>query len=162
MTTERLKELLAAQAQALLRFGSQEQELQAAILSRDWAAIDALVPQMELRSAELEELDACREKLFIEARLETGLPADAGFPEFLERLDEADRRDLIALYRSLQISVLRVRSVTRGIDAYVRGTLRTTNEVLGEAFPDQKGTMYSRRGKRSPADGRAMVLDRRL
>lgn len=162
MSVARVKELLAAQADAMLAFGAQEQELQAAIMNREWSKIDSLVPQMQRRSSELEATDAARHEAFAVAKAELGLPAGASFLGFLERVDEEDRRELTALYRSLQVSVLRVKSVTRGIDSYVRGTLRTTNEVLGEVFPDQKGTMYSRRGKRSPADGRAMVLDRHL
>lgn len=162
MSVAQVKELLAAQADAMLAFGAQEQELQNAIMNRDWSGIDVLVPQMQRQSAELETLDARRHDAFAAAKSERGLSPDAKFLEFIERVDEEDRRELTALYRSLQVSVLRVKSVTRGIDSYVRGTLRTTNEVLGEVFPDQKGTMYSRRGKRSPADGRAMVLDRHL
>ncbi len=162
MGVAQVKELLAAQAEAMLAFGAQEQELQSAIINRDWSRIDVLVPQMQRQGAELEALDARRNAAFAAAKSQCGLSDNAKFQEFIERVDEEDRRELTTLYRSLQVSVLRVKSVTRGIDSYVRGTLRTTNEVLGEVFPDQKGTMYSRRGKRSPADGRAMVLDRHL
>jgi len=162
MSVVRVKELIAAQADAMLAFGTHEQELQTAIMNRDWSTIDSLVPRMQRSSAELEATDAARHDAFVVAKRELGLSSDASFSDFIDRVNEDDRRELTALYRSLQVSVLRVKSVTRGIDSYVRGTLRTTNEVLGEVFPDQKGTMYSRRGKRSPADGRAMVLDRHL
>jgi hypothetical protein len=161
-TIERIKETLAAQAELMLEFGACEQELQQAVLARDWPAMDALVSRMEGPSGELAALDARRHELFLKAKSEVGADASSTFAEFVERIPDADRRELTRLFRSLQVSVLRVKSVTRGIDSYVRGSLKTTNEVLGTVFPDQKGTFYSRHGRRSPADGRAMVLDRRL
>jgi hypothetical protein len=162
MRVAEIKELLAAQVKAMEEFGVREAELQSTILDRDWPTIETLLQTIQKHGAELEQLDLRREELFLQAKADAGLAADAAFGELLAHVDEVDRRELAALYRSLQASVLRVKSVTRGIDSYVRGTLRTTNEVLGEVFPDQKGTIHSRRGRRSPADGRAMVLDRRL
>lgn len=162
MKVERIKELLSTQADTMLEFGEQEQRLQDAILKRDWSAVDALVSSMEITSSTASTLDRRRHDLLLEAKREIGLREDASFGEFLEHVAEDDRRELGTLYRSLQVSVLRVKSVTRGIDSFVRGSLRTTNEVLGTVFPDQKGTMYSRRGHRAPTDGRAMVIDRHL
>lgn len=161
-TIAAVKSALAKQAETLLEFGRLEQELQDAVLERDWPAMDSLVPRMEGLSRELAALDTRRDALFGQAKAAVGVPQNAAFGEFVQRLDEADRRDLTALFRSLQVSVLRVKSVTRGIDSYVRGSLKTTNDVLGLVFPDQRGTIYSRHGRRSPADGRAMVLDRHL
>lgn len=161
-TIGHIKESLARQAELMLEFGRREHELQQAVMDRDWPAMDALVPRMENLSRELAALDARRHALFLEAKTAVGLPADATFSEYVQRIPEADRHELTTLFRSLQVSVLRVKSVTRGIDSYVRGNLRTTNEMLGTLFPDQKGTIYSRHGRRSPADGRAFVLDRHL
>ena len=162
MAFAEIRKLLATQAEAMLRFGEVVEELQSAILDRDWPAIERLVPGMERSSAELAEMDARRHELFTRVKAEVGLGDDAGLAELIGRADPGERHELATLYRSLQASVLWVKSMTRGIDSYLRGTLRTTHEVLGEVFPDQKGTIYSRRGRRSPADGRAMVLDRHL
>ena len=161
-TIGHIKESLARQAELMLEFGEREHELQQAVLDRDWPAMDALVPRMESLSRELAALDARRHELFLEAKAEVGLPEEASFSEYAQLVPADDRRELTSLFRSLQVSVLRVKSVTRGIDSYVRGNLRTTNEMLGTLFPDQKGTIYSRHGRRSPADGRAFVLDRHL
>ena len=157
-----IKESLARQAELMLEFGQREHELQQAVLDRDWPTMDALVPQMERLSRELVALDARRHALFLEAKAEVGLSEEASFSEYVQRTPAEDRHELTSLFRSLQVSVLRVKSVTRGIDSYVRGNLRTTNEMLGTLFPDQKGTIYSRHGRRSPADGRAFVVDRHL
>lgn len=162
MDINAIRDVLTRQAQTMLTFGEAEQELQRAVIDRDWNRMERLVAHLEQLSRDAESLDAERHDLIMEAKSELGVNADASFPELLERLPASDREDLTALFRSLQISVLRVKGLTRGIDSYVRGSLRTSNEMLGTVFPDQKGTLYSRRGRRAPADGRAMVLDRRL
>ena len=162
MKIDEMKELLSMQADALIEFCEQEQRLQQAILKRDWLAVDALVPPMQQVSKRIRKLDRRRHTAFTEVKRTSGLRDDATFSELLQLLAEEERRELAALHRSLQVSVLKVQSVTRGIDSFVRGSLRTTHEVLGEVFPDQKGTFYSRRGHKAPADGRAMVLDRHL
>jgi hypothetical protein len=95
-------------------------------------------------------------------KAELGLRADCTFDEIAGKADASLRKRLTDAQRELQIAVLRVKSLTGGIDAYVRGSLRTANDVLGELFPEQKGTMYSRKGKRTPAAGHAIVLDHRL
>lgn len=162
MTIELIKELLAEQARLMLDFGRHEQELQESIIAREWSRTDSLVATMNQLSSELAALDVRRHEAILAVKRDLGVAEDASFAELLGRCSDADRADLTSLFRSLQLSVLRVKSVTRGIDSYVRGSLRAANEVLGVVFPEQKGTLYSRRGHRAPADGRAMVLDRRL
>ncbi|MFP4113353.1 MAG: flagellar protein FlgN [Spirochaetota bacterium] len=159
---EELKEQLSRQAELMNEFGERQQQLQEAIVARDWETIDGLVPEMERLSREVSALDDCRQELFDEAKRDAGLPTEASFAELLDRVPEVDRRPLSGLFRELQVAVLRVKGMTRGIDSFVRGSLRATNEMLGVIYPDQKGTIYSRHGRRNPTDGRAMVLDRRL
>ena len=160
--THTIKALLSEQTTQMLEFVASEQELQNAIMDRNWQDADALIAQMRSRSSELSALDRRRHEAVQDAKQELGLHEDAKFAELLSRLEESDRAELNTLYRGLQVAVLRVTSITRGFDAYVRGSVRTTNQILGEVFPDQRGTLYSRRGHRAPADQRAMVLDRHL
>lgn len=160
--TETIKELLAAQAALMLEFGNREQELQTAVMQRDWPAVDKLVSVMRIMSDELAAMDERRNEAVGDLKAALGARTDASFAELLTRLPTREREEVTALYRSLQVSVLRVTSVTRGIDAFVRGSIRTTNEILGEVFPDQRGTLYSRRGQKAHADQRAIVLDRHL
>ncbi len=157
-----IRTTLTRQAQVLTEFGDREQELQEAVMRRDWPAVDELLSTLDQDSRRFATLDEERHALVSDAKTQVGLPSDAPFAELIEHVEEGDRRELVALFRSLQVSVRRVRSVTHGIDAYVQGVLRATHDVLGEVFPDQKGTIYSSRGRRSFADGRAMVVDRQF
>lgn len=160
--TESVRKLLARQVELMLHFSEQQQELQDTVLGRDWATLERLIPAMERTSRESATLDSRRHELIGDLKRAVGVQADATFAELLEHFPDSQRDELSSLYRALQVAVLRVKSLTRGIDSYVRGSLRTSNEVLGAVFPDQKGTLYSRRGRKSPADGRAMVLDQHL
>lgn len=162
MNTNDIRNVLADQSNAMQEFGEQEQALQNAILARDWSATDTLIPEMRRLSLEIAALDVRRSALIAAAREEAGLGPDAPFAELVQHAPDSERRELNRLFRSLQVSVLRVKSVTRGIDSYVRGSLRATEETIGAVLPDQKGTLYSKRGNRAPADGRAIVLDRHL
>ncbi len=162
MRAEEIRTTLTEEAELLMEFGEREQELQQAVLRRDWPSVDAHVAAMVEQSRRFVRLDERRHELIAGAKADMGLRPEAPFGELVDRFPEADRQELHALFRSLQVLVLKVKSMTRSIDSYVRGSLRAAHDVLGEVFPDQKGTLYSRRGRRMHADGRAMVVDRHL
>ena len=162
MDVREVKRILAEESGLFLEFGQLERELQDAIIARDWAAMDAVVAGLDVIGRRIVTVEQRRSEVVAEVRRAAGLPADATFGELASRVPEQERAELGRLHRSLQISVLRVRSITGGIDSYVRSSLRSADTVLGEVFPDQKGTIYSRRGGASRPDRRAMVLDRRL
>lgn len=162
MGISHLKTQLRRQVELLTEFGRKEMDLQRAILERDWSAMNAVMPDLERLSVGLETVERRRHATVSRLKGAGGLPADAPFSELLGRVRSRDRIELTALYRDLQIAVLKVRNHTSGIDAYVRNSMRTTNTVLGELFPERKGTIYSRRGHQAPVRGSAMVLDHEL
>jgi hypothetical protein len=153
---------LERQSELLDEFGRKEAELQEAIIERDWLAMDAVIPELERLGDELEGLEREREALVAASKAEHGLSPESAFPELLSRVDPAERGELAMRYRDLQVAVLRVKNQTSGIDAYVRNSVRTANTVLGEVFPERKGTMYSKSGAHRPAHGSAIVLDHEL
>ena len=112
---------------------------------------------MEIQITEKE-----RHAAVAKAKQEVGKAPETPFVDFLRDLAESSRARLTGLYRDLQVAVLRVKSLTGGIDSYVRGSVRTSNAILGELFPDQKGTMYRKNGESTPAARTAMVLDHEL
>lgn len=162
MAIAELKEHLAEQADALLAFGDLQNSLQQSVLRADWDEMNRVVPKLQSEAARIEKLDARRGELVQAAKQAAGLAAETAFSEMLEHLGEEDRTMLNSLYRQLQIAVWKVQNVTRGIDTYLRTRIRTTTAVLGELFPQRKGTIYHRGGEPVPADGSALVVDRHL
>jgi hypothetical protein len=162
MVLEQLLSLLQEQTRKMNEFGERESELQTAIMSQDWDGMSRLTPELDKLSRELEAIDEQRHQAVTELKSELHLPPESTFAQLISDADSAERKLLSEAHRALQIAVLRVKSLTSGIDAYVRGSLKTANAVLGELFPEQKGTMYSREGMSKPAAGHAIVLDHRL
>ena len=162
MVADAVRRLLECESLLLLAFAGKEQELQDSLLERDFAATGMVVWELERLGAEIDGVERERHAAMARALEEAGLDGRTTFSDWVSRLDETERPDLSRLYRALQVAALRVRSLTGGIDAYVRSAMRTGSAVLGEVFPDQKGTIYCRRGRNSKPDGRAMVLDRHL
>jgi flagellar FlgN protein len=157
-----LKSQLRKQSELLSEFGKKELDLQKAILERNWPAMDSVMPDLERLSATLESVERRRHSVVVRMKAAVGLEPDAPFAELVLQSKFRDRAELTSLYRDLQIAVLRVKNQTSGIDSYVRNSVRTANTVLGELFPERKGTIYSRSGAHSPAHGSAMVLNHEL
>jgi len=157
-----LKSQLKKQSELLGEFGRKELDLQKAILERNWPAMDSVMPDLERLSATLEAVERRRHSVVSKLKLAAGLEENAPFAELVLKVKLRDRAELTSLYRDLQISVLRVKNHTSGIDSYVRNSVRTANTVLGEFFPERKGTIYSRSGAQSPVRGSAMVLNHEL
>lgn len=162
MSAEQLCDVLKRQSEGIEAFGALEQRMQQAVLEQRWDEIDRVIPASEALARELEALDIQRHEAVLAFKQSLGVAADAPFGELLARLPEEHRRPLATAFRSLQVSVLKVKGLTNGIDSYVRGAVKATSRLMHEVFPDHRGTLYSRRGQRAPADGRAMVVDRRL
>jgi hypothetical protein len=162
MSAEQLCELLTKQSEGIEAFGVLEQRMQRAVIAQEWAELDRVIPASEALAEQLELLDQRRHQLVSQMKRSHGVPPDAPFGELLVHLPAERRRLLATAFRGLQVAVLRVKSLTNGIDSYVRGAVKATNRLMHEVFPDHRGTLYSRLGRRSPADGRAIVLDRKL
>ena len=157
-----LKAQLKKQTELLGEFGKKEFGLQKAILERDWPAMDSVMPELERLSATLEGVERRRHSVVSKLKVAAGLEEGAPFAELVLKAKSRDRAELTTLYRDLQIAVLRVKNHTSGIDSYVRSSIRTANTVLGDLFPERKGTIYSSSGAQSPVRGSAMVLNHEL
>lgn len=162
MRIAQLKAQLRKQNELLDSFGNLEHELQSAIIDRDWPTMDKVMPRLEHLSRDLEALERRRHDTVSKIKQAEGLNDAAPFSEVVLKAADDDRTELAELYRELQIAVLRVKNHTAGIDSYVRNSVRTANSVLGEVFPERKGTIYSRSGVQSPARSSAMVLNHEM
>ena len=162
MAIAHVKSHLVRQSELLSEFGRREADLQEAIIERDWQAMDAVIPDLERLGDELEHLERQREAAVSASKQELGLDPEQSFPELIAKAEPQERAELASLYSNIQIAVLRVKNQTSGIDAYVRNSVRTANTVLGEIFPERKGTIYSRTGAHRQAHGSAIVLDHEL
>ena len=162
MSLDRLKALIALETEQIVEFVDAQGALQGAILERDWASLEQLLGSLDAASQRIAAIEQERIEAFADACARYGVAAEAGVGELIAKVPDSERAELLACTRALQVATLSAKGRTEQLDAYVSGHVRTTNALLHEVFPDQKGTMYSRCGRRAPADSSALVVDRQL
>lgn len=139
-----------------------ERELQSQLLDRDWHQLQVVIEDMTRLSEEIQRFEQLRSEAFAGLCRCYGVRAPAGFAELIARLDDTSAGRLRALYRSLKVSVMRIRSLTGGIDAFVTAGTTTMRSFLEESSPDHRGTIYGRDGNAGNGRAHAVVVDRRL
>lgn len=154
--------VLMQEIQLLDLLAERERALQGHLLDRDWHGLQLIIDEMTTLSEQIQIAERSRSHHFAALRLSMGLGESAGFSELIARLDAAATDRLRALYRGLKISVMRIRSLTGGIDAYVASSTATMRSFLEESSPDHRGTIYGRDGAAGNAGTRALVVDRQL
>ncbi len=160
--TFHFKEVLQLQGVLLDNLSREEARLQIAVLQKDWIALEACVREMKAIAQGIEECEQKRTESYRVLKAALGLKPDDSFYEVLSRLPIEDRQELAELYRRLRIGIVKVRSITDGIDAYVTATVGTMRDILDELFPERKGKIYSRSGTVSSADASSLVVNHRL
>lgn len=158
----RLEVTLIQQIELLNLLAERERELQNHLLNRNWQDLEQVIEQMTLVSREIQNADNARAESFRILRMSLGLSDSSGMSEVITRLDEEKSGTLRMLYRNLKVAVMRIQSLTGGIDAYVASTTATMRAFLDESFPDRRGTIYSRDGSADYGGGHAVVVDRHL
>jgi len=160
--TETLKELEAAmdgEADKLEKMAQTGSVLRARILDRNWPRLEDEVGKMRTLSGEVAAWEEKRSLLYREARIKSGAPPEGSFAEFLARLPGESREGLEERRRRLRVAVDRVGSLTGGIDAYVRSSMRTMEKVLEEFFPPRRLRTYTRTGEVRGADHPPVVAE---
>ncbi|TVQ39905.1 MAG: hypothetical protein EA384_04870 [Spirochaetaceae bacterium] len=159
---ESLSRILVQEIQLLGALAERERILQSHLLERDWQELQKVIDQMAALSEEIQQAEGDRERCFSTLSLTLGLNDTASFSELISRLDEQSAGRLRALYRSLKVAVMRIRSLTGGIDAYVASSTATMRSFLEECSPAHRGTIYRKDGNAGATGAHAVVVDRHL
>ncbi len=157
-----LERVLISQIELLERTAVEHRELQSAVIGRDWRALEEYMSRLNVRSGELSELERQRHDAYRRVREQLGLDGDDGFFEVLTRLENGSRSRLAELYRNLKVAVMRLAGQNGNLESYVSASSETLEQVLGELFPQRKGTIYGRSGVATAKDSRAFVVNRTL
>ncbi len=154
--------VMLQEIQLLDLLADRERELQNQLLNRDWHQLQVVIEEMNRLSEDIERSEQLRNDAFSALCRSHGTGPRAGFAELIGRLDEKSATRLRTLYRSLKVSVMRIRSLTGGIDAYVTAGTTTMRSFLEESSPDHRGTIYGRDGNAGNGRTHAVVVDRHL
>ena len=153
---------LIAQIELLEQLADRERELQNALLERNWQMLEEVIQEMNELARTIQQADQMRAERFSHLCRQIGLGEQSGMAEVVARLDTDDATRLRALFRRLKVAVMRIQSLTGGIDAYVASTTATMRAFLDESFPERRGTIYGRDGNADNGAGHAVVIDRHL
>ncbi len=159
---DRFAEVIGRQVELLEETAQKQQELQRAVIDRNWHTLDELLRELDTLGEEIHFVEEKRRAMYEQVCDNLRLENRANFYDVLCSLDNSDRNRLNDVYRRLKVAVMRVRNATDGLDAYVSAAGDTLHQVLGEVFPERKGTVYARDGSKAGVTERPLVVDQEL
>lgn len=159
-TFEQKRDVLKQEDELLLRIIETQDAVKNAITARAWTDVETLNLSLETYKEKIDALEAERLSLF-------GASPDAEgktphFYAMVSRLPEDERTELSELYRSVKDRALKVRIANESLLLYINEARATMDDFMKTAFPDRKGGVYSKQGKKVSSDMRSLILDQVL
>jgi hypothetical protein len=163
-TYEQKKQVLERENELLGKITDAQAAVKNAVTKREWADFEAILFSMNEYKEQFESLETERLALFADT-VPAAPPADGNMPHFyatISHLPEDQRKDMANMYRNIKERALKVRLANDALLLYLNEAKATTNAFIKAAFPERKGGVYSRQGKKVSSDMRSMVLDQVL
>jgi hypothetical protein len=131
-----LDAILEAELSLLAAVGAAQAKVKAAVEKREWAAFETYTRQIEETAARFADLEAIRQN-----------SADAGTPQ------------TAVLKRCLKAEINKIRWTGEAVARYIEEQRSLTGAFIEAIYPEKRGAIYSRYGKRAAADMRSLVLN---
>jgi endonuclease/exonuclease/phosphatase family metal-dependent hydrolase len=148
---EDLETILRAELALLKAIELLQAEVKSAAEKREWADFEALNLQIQEVSVKFAGLEEAR-SLAIETQKEAGNRAG--------RAENTKKDPLVrTLMREMKKDISRVRWTGAAILHYIESRQALTNSFLEAIYPEKRGTIYEKSGKRTGVDMRSLVLD---
>jgi hypothetical protein len=128
-----------------------------AIVNREWADYEALMESVGKIGERFGALEAKRETLA--ARLSGG-NGQEHFYAWTARLPERERNTLTTLYRNLKMETLQIKLSNDTLMEYLKEARSAVSGILESAYPERRGTLYTRDGTSADPDMKSVVLNR--
>lgn len=161
---EQLKNTLTEEKDLLDCFSNEEEKLRLFVDRRDWIGVDAVLRELQGLADDVVSLEEGRQDLYQSLCRSVGRSPEDTFYRVTAELPAGElRRELNNLFRSIKVSLLRLKGVTTGLGLFVADKEKTIQEVLGELIPQSRGSLYNRQGLRRSGGGSDIkVLNRQL
>jgi hypothetical protein len=157
-----LEQVMEREERLIEQFSSWERSMNERVKEKQWKELQQVMVGADEVSKSIDECEKLRAELFEQLRKAVGEAPDSGFYQVAVRLPEKDRNRLSERFRSLKMSVLKLRGIIWGIDAYVKAVQGALKDIIGEISPARKGTIYAKTGTARNAETGALVLNRHL
>ena len=132
-------------------FVRREEKLSAQIKNRSWKNIEEHVNKLDQTAQEIEKVEAERHSVYQRMRERYSIGDDRSFRSCIVHAPKEMQQELADLYRALRQSLVRIRSLSRGLFYTFRSIQESLDQILAEVYPHRRGRIYSSRG--SARDG---------
>lgn len=157
-----LENVMNREYDLICTFSEWERNLNEHVRNRSWNQLQKVMKEAEQVSEEISLCEKERMRIFSELRDASGEEPDAGFYQVVVHLPAEERDRLSRSFRELKLSVLKLRGIIWGIDAYVRAVQGTLKDIIGEMSPMRRGTIYAKNGGPRRAESGPLILNRHL
>lgn len=155
-------DVLSLQVLLFTDLAREERILADAVVAKDWPSLDRVIRVMDGYSRKIVHADEQRARVYDALRSRLGLREGGLFSDVLDAIPFESREQLSNLFRELKIAVMRVRSLTGGVETYVESSNQTLRSVLQELYPERKGRLYSRSGATTEHADTPVVVNHHL
>jgi hypothetical protein len=131
------------------------------VKERSWPLLDESLTELKGLAEKIEKRDDQRHRSFRTLKGLLGMVDGEPFRQMINELPEEHRGDLERLFRQLQGSVSKVRTLSGGLFYFFRSVQDSINQILNEVFPYRKGRLYSKRGRSRPPREESVVVDQK-
>jgi hypothetical protein len=156
-----LKVRMDAEAKLFDRLGAEVEHLRDSFQEKSWSSGLAIAQDIERSAGAIEEADCARDEAFTLLRDAMELPREIAFQALLPGLPDQQRGELDESWRSLRMSVVRLKTTTGRMRYAAEALTEALSRVLEGIFPSLKGKIYSRRGTPTGVTG-ALLVDHKL
>ncbi|MDR2247144.1 MAG: hypothetical protein LBE17_10845 [Treponema sp.] len=150
--------VLERERELVTEIAGMQSVIRKAVLNRQWVDVETHLAALGQIGAQFEALDQERIRIFTSLLGKHGEDA-RGFYALASRFPPDERQAITGVYRSLKTEARKVRLESGALMKYLNEASLVVAGLLEAAFPDRKGTIYSRSGAQVYADMRSMVVD---
>ncbi len=161
---EDLKKTLEREMELLDYFVDEEEKLRLFVNRKDWIGVDSALRELQGLSADIVQREQERMEVFEEFCRTVGRSPEETFYRITAELDSPALRGVLnSHYRSIKVSLLRLKGVTTGLGQFVADKEKSIQDILGEVVPQSRGKTYGRDGASRRGSGHDVkVLNHRL
>lgn len=157
-----LQLIMDKETELLNSYFTMEKDLFTAVTERNWKQLEKSVEEMEKTGEAITSVENRREEICRKLYKQYGGEGVERFYRFIQRLPEEVRNPLSESFRNMKVAVFRLQALDGQIQGYLRSAATTLKDIVEEVFPDQKGTLYCKKGKTSAPDSNPMFISRHL
>ena len=127
-------------------FVRREEKLSAQVKNRSWKNIEDHVTRLDQIAQEIERVEAERHAAYQGIRERYKISDDRSFRSCIGQAPKVMQQELADLYRALRQSLVRIRSLSKGLFFTFRSIQESLDKILAEVYPHRRGRIYSSRG----------------